>query len=210
MMEFLSCMIAGILGGFGSSCGVGPINLWMADAAFDRRYKAILWFLLGVVVTDVCYAFLAAWGYHKLLVESPYLKYISYFGGIFMIISGAGLFTKKNTAQTKDHTQEKQSWRYFFLGTILTGSNPGFLLFWVFVINFLSDHIGISVNAHLLAVFLFGVAIGDLAWFGILTKIVAKFNRQDNSKFIQHLRSVLALVFIASGIWMISSEVLKA
>ena len=210
MLETLTCTLAGIFGGFGSSCGVGPINLWMADAAFARRYKDISWFLLGVVVTDLCYAFLAAWGYHKLLIESPYLKYISYFGGMFMIIIGISLFTKKNTEHNKEKGREKQSWKYFFLGTVLTGSNPGFLLFWVFVINFLSDHIGISVDTILLAIFLLGVAIGDLAWFGILAKIVGKFNRHENSKFIMQLRSFLAFAFIASGLWMIGSEALKA
>ncbi|MFK7824629.1 MAG: LysE family translocator [Oligoflexales bacterium] len=210
MLEFLTCTLAGILGGFGSSCGVGPINLWMADAAFMRRYKDIYWFLLGVVITDICYAFLAAWGYHSLLIESPYLKYISYFGAIFMILIGISLFFKKNSEQQKENGIQKKSWKYFFLGTILTGSNPGFLLFWVFVIDFLSGHIGISVNANLLAIFLLGVAIGDLAWFGILAKIVAKFDRRENSKFVRHLRSTLALVFIASGLWVITQEMLKA
>ena len=210
MLEYLTCILAGIFGGFGSSCGVGPINLWMADAAFMRRYKAIAWFLLGVIVIDLSYAFLAAWGYHQLLVESPYLKYISYFGGVFMIIIGISLFTKKNSENNNKDQMEKQSWKYFFLGSILTGSNPGFLLFWVFVINFLSDHIGISVNTYLLATFLLGVALGDLAWFGILAKIIAKFNHKENSNLIQYFRSTLALVFVASGLWMITSEALKS
>ena len=202
--------LIGFFCGFCSSAPLGPINLWIASAALsaDSSDRKITPFITGVICVDVLFAWFATLGY-KTFFSNTYLKNVVELGGSsFLILIGLFSLLKilkidssapKAHIQKRDHTHRKDWLKTFSLGVLLCGSNPAFLLFWIFAINEAS-HMNAGIMTHTDIVFLLlGVVIGDAFWFKSLIAIILKLKTKVGQSLLIQIRLFIALAFISIG-----------
>lgn len=202
-MNEILLLIAGLICGFLSSSPLGTINFWLIDQTLHQK-KNLLPLLLGVVCADLIYAALAAWGFQSLLLGSMLGKWVAAAGGALLIVLGIfSLKSKPNDGLTVSLTSTDSAgrWPYrkFLLGLVMCGSNPAFLLFWIFAMSTLNSRFTIDFSGMSLGFFLIGIAVGDLSWFATLILLVRKLRKKINGDFTQMISRAVAAVLIAIG-----------
>ncbi len=194
----------GAIGGFLSSTPLGVINLWVVNSAIDDADKVLKWFIIGVIAADVSYAAVAAWGYHQFLQEGNLGRWLEFAGGAFLII--LGLANLRKVAASTDKTVEnkpptgKKPFRDFTLGVFMCGSNPAFLMFWVYAIKKVEEHFHITLTDQSICAFLAGIGLGDALWFKLITKVVRRGRSRVNTRALRYLSSGIAVAFVSFGI----------
>lgn len=215
MMLFL---IAGLICGFCSSAPLGPINLWLIHCVFEKfPKKRIFWFLSGVILTDLGYAGVAAWGHSMVTFIKNSGHYLSLFGGLFLAIFGfMNLFALRKQPESKESgpknfvlasVQKTGGLMDFLSGVILCGSNPAFLMFWLLVFQKLPEFLGLTVHVGSVLLFLSGVAIGDGVWFYFMYKIARIGKNQLGQQMIYGIRLTIGVTFVLCGFWFVWSAV---
>lgn len=207
-LYLLPFMIAvGALGGFMSSTPLGVINLWIVDETIKHGKPKLGMFIAGIVAADMLYAAIAAWGYAALFYQSPAARWLEIAGGIFVVVLGLSQLLKlESSAQIRrarlEHSFGVQSWKDFTLGAFMCGSNPAFLMFWVFVVQWLEANFNVRPAAYSLGAFVAGIAIGDMLWFRLLMLLVRHGKRAVHHmqpRLLTWLRAALALGFVTAG-----------
>lgn len=199
-------LIAGLVSGFCSSAPLGPINLWLVEAVIKGELKALRWFLFGVIVVDLIFAVVAIWGYYKFLEDSPFLLPIQVGAGFFLIAIGLfGLIKLRKKDGTSDLSDTMGKpvggvFHHIIYGMTICGSNPGFLMFWLFVVNFMNDSLDLSFSLHGNVLFVVGVALGDWLWFRLLIWVVKKGLNLAKPKFLLVIRYLISFTFLSFGI----------
>jgi threonine/homoserine/homoserine lactone efflux protein len=204
----LYLLMIGLLGGVCSSAPIGPINLWLGDYTLKHAAKGlpqILAFVFGVIVIDICYAGFAALGYTAIVDLGLWADWISALGGIVLIGIGIIALKRSSNPATQGHpkqlSQNSPQWiMAFALGAFLCCANPGFLMFWVFAIDFINTKIGLPMIDHNVVFFLMGVALGDMIWFWTIYKTVEKGRDRISSTLILSIRRVIAVLIVLFGV----------
>lgn len=206
MSELLPSLLfsfaAGLVCGFLSSSPLGSINLWIIARILNdvRQSTRIIWYLMGVVSADLTYAVLAAWGYRALFSDTAAEAWIAGLGGSFLILLGIFAWRRHPDESPGDLAGKAASpARQWLLGIFMCGSNPGFLLFWIFAIDQLENHFAGAFSDQTLWFFLAGIAAGDLLWFGLLIAGVRRFRNMVSEKFTQVVNRAVAAAFIVIG-----------
>jgi threonine/homoserine/homoserine lactone efflux protein len=201
---------AGSLSGFLSSTPLGPINLWVADHGLSKAAPSRLWFFLGaVIVVDIIYSGAALWGHFGFLEEATELRWVGIFSGLFTLGLGAALFFKAwRDAPAYSVERASSNISAAIQGAILTGANPAFLLFWLFIANQIIARIDRSLSTIELMTFVSGVAIGDLLWFSIFIWITGHLGKKAGKNHLKYFRMIVGLIFFAIGLYATGSYVL--
>ena len=203
-MTVIIVFIAAILCGIISSTPPGPINLLIADRILSNRKSSFVAFLSGIISIDILFAILAFWGYYQFLSESNFGVGLSIAGSIFLILLGT--ISLKNAIETEEElspqgSQIRSSFvRDYIAGFFLCGSNPGFLVWWVFVATKFESLGLIELDASLMLIIAIGIAIGDLIWFVLYIKLLKIGRNIIANGIIKKLRIVVATFLILLGI----------
>ena len=205
MMHAFAILTIGVVSGFCSSTPPGPINMWLVDQTLASRKMSALPFLGGVIFSDILFALLAVWGYAKILHQEAMQSWVSQIAGIFLIIIGFyGIFQlrrhKDSTSPSSEPVKESVTpLKGFSIGMAMCGSNPAFLLFWVFVIDQCRRHLQIEFDGIYSVALCLGIIIGDTIWFKSLIYLVKQGKKKLSELIIYRVRMGIALVFIFSG-----------
>lgn len=194
----------GALGGFVSSTPLGVINLWIVDSSIEASDRALKWFVLGVIVADVLYAALAAWGYHQFLQEGNLSRWMELIGGAFLVILGVANLRKAAAARKSGAALPpavgERPFKDFTLGAFMCGSNPAFLMFWIYVIKKIEDGLAVTLTDASIIAFLGGIGLGDTLWFKLITTVVRRGRNAVNPRMLRLVSSGIAVVFVGFGI----------
>jgi threonine/homoserine/homoserine lactone efflux protein len=197
-------LTAGILGGISSSAPLGIINLWITDAVLSKNEHKITWFIVGVIIADAGHAAMASWGYHEFLQEGGFDRWIGLLGGAF--IAGMGLWSLRPTLKATQSTVTLPAPSYrkaheFGLGLMMCGLNPGFLVFWMFIIDQIEKRLAAQVDGASLVAFLSGIIVGDILWFSVIIYLARKGRAHVDPKVLKLIRSGIAASFVALGVF---------
>lgn len=200
----MGLFLVGLICGFCSSSPLGPINLWVVDSTLDKKSsRDRRWFITGVVTTDICLAAIAFWGYFVLFHGGKASLLLGVLGGCFLVIVGAagiirqhGLLWQKRAAVSR---KPSDPFKNLIFGVFMCGSNPAFLMFWVFVANIIGGKINGSPTAMSSMLYLLGIGIGDVAWFSLLIALANKGIEIMNPRLIKLLRLAISGAFIVFG-----------
>ncbi len=200
----------GVICGFFSSTPLGVINLWVVDAALAKREHTMKAFVAGVIVADIAYAAIAAWGFHAFLSEGPFGRWLELVGGGFLVVVGGLNLWKARASSATGATKAvpavlggglgTKKIRDFALGAFLCGSNPAFLMFWLFCIKKIEEYEHILLTDANVYAFLGGIGLGDALWFHLLTKVVHRGQKAVRPKALNVISSVIAVLFVAAGL----------
>ena len=198
-------LFTGTIAGFCSSAPLGPINLWIVDTAARQVTSGIKSFLLGVIFVDLLFASIAIWGYSEIFQNSMVSGLFSPIAGSFMVILGFaslwGLIVRPPN-QTKKESKRiilSTPIRNFLTGGTLCGSNPAFLMFWLYTVSLINKWAAPPHPALVNIFFIAGVALGDSLWFGILIKIVRKGLNLAKPSILLFIRYAVACGFLGFG-----------
>lgn len=204
----ISLLFIGLIFGFISSTPLGPINLLVAENYFEGKKIKIKPFLFGVIVVDVVFAYLAFWGYHRFLSETNVGFGIQLIGSIAIIALGAlgliQLFKKNQPKLNKKHLSNSPAGN-FIKGALLCGSNPGFIIYWIWVAGRIKDWITelfplqeINIfNSLLINV---GVVLGDFIWFMVFIYFLKLGAKKMKSNLLFYVRLTISIFLIILGI----------
>jgi threonine/homoserine/homoserine lactone efflux protein len=205
---FVTLLITGIVFGFISSTPLGPINLLVAENYFESKKIKIKPFLVGVILIDATFAYLAFWGYHKFLSETTLGIGIQIIGAIAVIFLGAigliKLYKKGKPKHNKKHLS-KSNTANFLKGAFLCGSNPGFIIYWMWVagqikIGFETYLPESQINYFNSSLINIGIILGDIIWFYLFIRLLKVGAKKMKSSLLFYLRLVISLFLVALGI----------
>ena len=198
----LRYFLLGAVSGFFSSTPLGPINFWVADHKLSRSKNSLLiFFLVAVILVDITFAGLALWGHFDLLEETQEMRLTGIISGTFTAILGLILFIKalKPTFhQVSAH--QGRGVHAFIQGLILTGLNPAFIIFWLFVANQIMANLDQHLTPLELTFFLSGVISGDLVWFSFFSLILTHLKKRTQENTLRRLRISVGLVIMLLGL----------
>jgi len=198
-------LVSGFISGFCSSAPLGPINLWLINATLSDTKLYKLWFLSGVVVVDMGFAAIALWGYFSLIKGSSITDLWGLIGGGFLIILGIVMFLKNRTQDNEESSPNQPDlsganrMKSFITGTFLCGSNPAFLMFWIFVVNYIENKLPLTPSLSATIFFVTGVAFGDFIWFSLLVKITRLGIGKIKFSYLAVIRNCIAAGFVIFG-----------
>ncbi len=90
--------------------------------------------------------------------------------------------------------------RDFTKGLVLCGSNPAFLLFWVYVATTLEKYGIEAVSFGKIVWVLVGIVIGDLLWFSLFIKLLKMGAERLKGKLIRGVRVAISFFLIVLGL----------
>ena len=211
MLETLflfTLLITGIVFGFISSTPLGPINLLVAENYFEGKKIKIKPFLAGVIIVDAVFAYLAFWGYHKFLSDTKVGIGIQIVGATAVIFLGVigliKLYQKGNPKHNKKHLS-KSNTANFFKGAFLCGSNPGFIIYWMWVAGQIKHGFEVYFPEGEITLFNsilinLGIVLGDFIWFYVFIALLKIGAKKMKSNILFYLRLVISLFLIGLGI----------
>ena len=205
LLQLFLTLLIGTVCGFLSSAPLGPMNLWLANLTLAKQHGRARPFVAGVILVDMIYAGVAAYGQSERLFQWIAKDVINFGAGGFLILLGsAQLYRGKSVVQPEAIEQPKGGFfpaRDFLTGAVMCGSNPAFFMFWLFVTNWLSSTFEQSFSLLAVGLFLSGVVLGDLVWFRLMLKLAQKGMAYLNESKTLTLRKGIAWSFIALGIF---------
>lgn len=204
--------LIGCLAGFLSSSPLGPINLWLVNRVYANHTSNMLQFLAGVILADVVFGCIALWGYQTILIPPVVSQYLSAFLGLVLIAMGgwmlrATLWEKTGKTQPTMPIVAKGSWMEFATGVFFCASNPGFLLFWLSIVDASLGYFQGEPNGSTTFMFAFGIIVGDGAWFYTLYRLTHKSRETLSKDWIFNIRCIISCVFMGVGVYGIGSSV---
>lgn len=203
-LKTLILVLSGTLCGFFSSSPPGPINLLVADSVLGERKLHRSSFIIGVIIGELTIAGIAFWGYHEFFDGPAFQRWAPLVGGVFVIgLGGAGLFLpsgrKEGRSSEKEHSGKKKGGD-FFQGLFLCISNPAFLLFWIYVMSFIS-YLEVSDGVPMKSLFLLmGIGLGNTIWFTFFTRLLYHGADRLKGALLPYLRKGISVALIFLGL----------
>jgi threonine/homoserine/homoserine lactone efflux protein len=203
--------LLGALSGFLSSTPLGPINLWVADHKLSRSPNARLWyFLAAVILVDITFATAALWGHFELLDETTEMRWAGILSGAFTALLGLLFFIKARAPLEIGPSLKKvNKWSSFLQGLLLTGANPAFLIFWLFVANQIMSRMDKILTVPEILTFALGVIAGDIIWFFSFTWILTHLGKRSQANTLKKIRMAVGIIFFLLGITGMGSYVFR-
>ncbi len=215
-MQEAYCLAAGILAGFASSAPIGPINLLVAQAAMRNERTRLRGFVAGVIAADLAWAALAATGGAALFEAFPRATRALVLAGAVALVA-AGWYHWRNAAGAELPGAETSAdaSRGSFLGAASAGAalclgNPGFFFFWLIVTSGMVDGAVTNFASTPLALFLAGIAVGDLLWFRVLVGLTRRTSSSLGMMARVRLRRALGALVLLFGAYSLSKGVFSS
>jgi len=200
--DVLLLMAQGLVIGFSLAAPVGPLGLLCIQRTLRHGFTIGLLTGVGVALADAVYGLIAAFGFtivSDFLVQHRSL--ISMAGGLFLGWLGAKTLMNYQAHPHAAHEKKGSGWwNALFSAFLLTMSNPMTIMAYVAI--FSSSSIAIEDASHE-AAFLMTLAIftGSLAWWLILSGVVAATKHRLNQKHLSAINIVSGLILIGFGIF---------
>ena len=173
----------------------GPITA-ATLAAGERSRHAGVWICVGHMLVELPLILLVAAGLGALLQSTRIRAGIGFFGGLFLLAMGLQLLAslRKSDAGSVVLAERHPLW----IGVVLSGANPYFLLWWATVGLTLTSR---AMEFGFLALGLFAMLhwMCDLGWLEVLSIAGFKGSQAFGSRSQKAISAICALMFLGFG-----------
>ncbi len=189
------------LGWVGSMPIAGAVSIFVFQRGLAGRVKAGMSLSAGAAVAEAAWCLLALVGAEQIMVRWPAAEGIAKVVGAVILV-GLGIFflTRKTSVPSRDEQASivENYYKEFWLGFSLVGGNISVPLNWL---GFLTIAVGMGFHPETAspAVFIFGVALGSVGWFGLLLKLLDVFRSRISHKHIQWIMRTMGLLLILTA-----------
>ncbi|WP_324172084.1 LysE family translocator [Sulfurimonas sp.] len=188
----------GFLLGLGAAVPLGPINILIMNEAI-KKYKNGVMIGLGAMSADMTYLFLIIFGLITYFNQPEILKYLSIFGGLFLIYLAFNIYKNKDNIvnKTSEKIVDKSSIKLYLKGFALTFINPYTIGFWLSV----SGH---AANKELsIYATLFGMISALLLWITIMPYFVHRSKHKISQRVSYWISLVSSIILFGFGLFML-------
>jgi threonine/homoserine/homoserine lactone efflux protein len=159
----------------------------------------------------VVFAQTALWGQFEILEDSQEIRWAGIATSFFTALIGFILVLKVKKPETlqKKTTLPLGQISSFLQGLIITAANPAFLLFWLFVANFIIARMDKNLTAGEGVFFGAGVIAGDVLWFTSFTWLLTHLEKRSREATLKKIRLLVGVIFFSLGVLSLGSYVIK-
>jgi len=200
--------VVGIISGLLSSIPPGATNIWLIRSTLppQRTAREQSSFIAGITIMDALYALIALCGYYFVLKGTIISFFLIIISSLVLCILGiSDLYNLNKNRKVTDYKPlvQRSPLESFVMGIIL-GINPGFIVFWLLVVQKIEE-IGIQEISTLYSIaFASGIVLSDIGWYAFLIRISRKGASLVSGNILNWVRIVVACSFIVIGLMMLS------
>ncbi len=202
MFTLLIIFFASSLISFFGSLQLGPVNLFVIDAALYKSKKAALLVAFGGVLPEIVYCSLAVLSGNFIQETIFFQVYFKIFFILVLIVLGFYFMLKKSkqvVLGAHDFKKSERNVHYTIKGFSLAIMNPQLLPFWVIVLGYFNTSEKLRItNFYEKISFILGSAFGAFLMLIVLMQIVLKFKDQILDKINTRIFPlILSFLFFA-------------
>jgi threonine/homoserine/homoserine lactone efflux protein len=212
----MSLLLAGLLIGFSVAMPIGPIAILCIQRTLLRGQLSGILTGLGVSCADAVYGSVSAFGLSFVynFIERQQLL-IRVLGALLLLFIGIKtLLTKEFTSPTlnvpvKANDYKMSLFKSFSSAFFITLTNPLTLFLFTGILSWLNIDIDQETAFNSISL-VFGIFLGSLAWFLILSSIISIFKNKFSFSYLKWLNIISGLaIIIFSGLILISIIFIK-
>lgn len=179
--------------GFGAAIPLGPINILIMNEAL-KVYKNGVAIGFGAMCADATYLILILFGLILYINQPDILKYLSLFGGVFLLYLAFLIFKNRNQTVRKLHVHSKLNvLKLYIKGYVLTLLNPYTIFFWLSVTTYSR-----SGNQNPMYTVL-GMMFAILLWITIMPYVVHRTKHLVSNKVTSIISIVSSIILLGFG-----------
>lgn len=183
----------------------GPASALIFSMALRGRRHQARFMALGAATAELTYANLAYFGFSRFLKDLPVLAQVSSIVAA-IILTAVGLYFYKNQKLREIHESEDNAilvpWRSFLLGLGLGGGNLTLLATWTAALALIYSLNLFEITGTNFFLFSLSFAIGVVAWFFILVKLVQVYKSQFEASILDRILKGVGVFLMGLGLWM--------
>ncbi len=191
-----------VLGWVGSMPIAGAVSIFVFQRGLSGRLKAGLSLSVGAAVAEALWCLVAMLGAEQIMTRWPAAEGIAkVVGAIILLALGLFFLTRKSSALPvdEDTLATANYGRDFWLGFSLVGGNISVPLNWLAL---LTVAVGLGFHPETASpwIFVTGVALGIVAWFALLLKLLDTYRTRFGPEKIQWIMRGMGLLLIVTAI----------
>ncbi|UXX78134.1 LysE family transporter [Reichenbachiella carrageenanivorans] len=192
--------LIGLSAGLVPALSTGPVFLTLVQHAIDRGFKYVIYFILGVALTDTAIIMITWLGLSQITASDQPPAGFSIGGGLLLIAFGLVFILKKETKERPDQLVTTpghlQKFGLFSHAIMLNAINPVIWGFWAAISNYAITEFNDTTSE-----LLFFAGVLNMVWVTDLLKAyyAQKLKKYLNEKFKKILRVGIGLVLIVLG-----------
>lgn len=193
--------IEGFLMGLFLSVFIGPVFFLLIETSIKKGVKDAFIMDAGVILSDIIWILLLAWGlgnYLEFYLHSPYSMLFA--GVVFVLFGLMGLLTKKRNKKAR--LDKKRN--LFVQGFLLNTVNPSVALFWLATLSFALKQFHQETDS--LIVFFVVLFITVIFFDALKFYSAQKLGRFLTEKKQAYLSKITSYILIAFGLYMVISN----
>jgi threonine/homoserine/homoserine lactone efflux protein len=182
----------------------GPIGILVFGRGLQKRARSGFYLAVGSALAESVYAYLAFWGFSKLLAAHAWIQPISR-GVAALILIALGLrFASSNPApEVISYPPEASAGhkRSFLLGVTVAALNPTLIVTWSGAVTALHSFDLVAFDSSRALPFSLGVCCGISAWFAVLLTLLARYRRRFQRATLDRTLRVLGVLLTLLGLF---------
>lgn len=199
----LIAIVIGFLFGFVGSIPVaGPLAVVIFARGLDNRVRSAVFVAIGGAVGETIYAFLAFYGFARVLEHWPEVVPISR-AVAALILVGLGLvfLLRKDGGEATSGASSDRRRHGFALGLTLTALNPTLLATWTAAATTLFSTGWVASDRSLALPFALAACAGIVGWFLLLLGLVRRYRERFRRETLHQILRVMGVVLIGIGLY---------
>jgi threonine/homoserine/homoserine lactone efflux protein len=200
---FTALLIGFVFGFVGSMPVAGPIGILVFGRGLEGRARAGLYLGLGSALSEGVYAYLAFWGFAKLLAAHSWIEPVSRgVAAVLLLAIGLRLALKRPPTQLAPALPEptKGHNRSFLLGMMISALNPTLVLSWGAAVTTLHSLDIVAFSSEHALPFSIGAWLGISGWFSVLTWLLQRFRGRFTPSTLAGVLRALGVVLTILGL----------
>lgn len=187
----------------------GPVSALVFSHGLKGRYAQGRWIALGAALSEALYAFLAFFGFSRLLQQHPsWVTAAEALAAAILAALGVHFFRSKKMREPPpslpDPLQKKapaRGKRSFLAGFSVSAFNPSLLATWTAVVSTLYSLGALRFSTLGSVLFSLGVAAGIFAWFSWMLRLMARHKHRLKPRALDLGLKSMGILLIAASAW---------
>lgn len=179
---------------------IGPVFFMLIETSLIKGSRAAIIMDLGVLSADIFCIVLAYYGSREIAAYIQTHPVLFKMGAIVIFIYGCFMIYSRGNFRFKDEFfSSKSAWRLFAKGFLLNFANVGILVFWIYVVLFISVNYDHNYQFFIYIFIVLGTFFAvDLLKIFLASKLHNKFSNQ----LVYKIRRICGVLLIAFGLFL--------
>ncbi len=200
----VSLIIGFVLSFIGSMPIAGPIAVLVLSKGLEHRHRAGFFIAMGAAVAEAIYAFLAFWGFSKVLARFPIVMPASRLVGCALLIV-LGIYLVVRKPKSPEHAEHHDrsnavGARNILVGFSMTAVNPTLIVTWTAAVSATNASGLIELTPGHAVPFAIGVCAGIILWFASMLSVLKKFRHKMRYDRMNAVIRAMGVILVVSGL----------